>query len=200
MPSCSGTKPATYADFANQYLSYATTAAQRLQLPIAFVLCQWWKEWGIPANNPAWQKWCPEKYDPPYGWCGSFPMFYTLDDGTDAYVLQMEYYCDDVSHPNVFGQTVNVRASYNWGFGGGYVANNVYTDDGYYVTVTSQHFYGALESSGNGTSGTYAANEAIGASPWDGGHYMLHTDTYPGRQLNLILNDSGWAPQYCYVP
>jgi len=127
-------------------------------------------------------------------------MFNTLDDGTDAYVMQMNYYCDNVSHTNVFGDKVSVYASYNWGFRGGQTASNVPTDDGYNVNVTSQHFYGALESNGNGTLGTYAANEAIGASPWDGGHYMLHTDTYPGRQLNLILNDSGWAPQYCYVP
>ena len=199
MPSCSGTKP-NYAGFVSDYLSYATTAASQLGVSIAFILCQWYQEWGLPANNPAWQLWCPEKYYPPYGWCGSFPMFDTKDEGTDAYVMQMRYYCDD-SKQNVFGDTVNVWPSYNWGFRGGQTAN-CKDESGSTVPVTSQHFYGAIETGGNGTTGTYAANEAIGASPWSAGHYFRYSygDTYPGRRLNVILNNSGWAPQYCYIP
>ncbi|TEB07699.1 hypothetical protein Psch_01254 [Pelotomaculum schinkii] len=199
MPSCSGTKP-NYAGFVSDYLSYATTAASELGVSIAFILCQWYQEWGLPANNPAWQG-STMGYTT-CGSCGSFPMFCSLSDGTGAYIAQMGYYNDNSSWTNVFGNPVSVYNSYNWGFNGGQTAYNVSTDDGYYVTATSQHFYGALESGGNGTTGTYAANEAIGASPWNYGHYMSYTsgDTYPGRRLNVILNNSGWAPTYCYVP
>lgn len=196
-PTCStGTKP-NYTNFASSYKSYAINAAKQLRLPVAFVLCHWYQEWGIPANNPAWQTW--KAGLTPYGWCGDFPMFKTLDDGVTAYVKQMNFYNDNASHKNVFGDAVSISNSYNWGFRGGQKAT-IPTDDGSKVAVTSEPFNGAAQSGGSGKTGTYAANEAIGASPWDYGHYMLKSDTYPGRRLNVILNNSGWASDYCYVP
>lgn len=190
MPSCSDTKP-NYSEFTNTYLPYVSPAAHALGLPAALVLCHWYKEWGLPAYNPAWQTYVPSGMQT-CGSCGQFPMFCSLDDGTQAYIAQMNYY-NNGSHTDVFGQAVKLSVYFNDGFTGELHASNVQTDDGRYVNVTSQHFVGG------GLSGTYAANEGLGASPWDAGHYMNSTDTYTGRQLNVILNDAGWQG-YCYVP
>lgn len=206
MPICPGdpgypAKP-SYAIFASgDILSNATDAAHTLGVSIAFILCQWYQEWGIPINNPAFQtsifSQCTQ------GSCGAFPIFCSLSDGKNAYVAQINYSYKGGADPytNVFGDPVDIWASYNWGFRGEQTAT-CKDDSGGYYSVTSQHFYGAIESAGSGTTGTYAANEAIGASPWNAGHYYRYSygDTYPGRRLNVILNDSGWAPQYCYVP
>jgi hypothetical protein len=195
MPSCTGTKP-SYSGFVNSYLSYAKTASQSLGLPIAFVLCHWYQEWGIPANNPAWQT-SLEGYTP-VGYCGDFPMFQTLDDGVQAYIDQMQNYNSGNGQVDVFGQAVKLSTYFNDGFTGGLYASNVQTDTScgsgcwVHVNVTSQVF------GGGSLSGTYAANEGLGASAWNSGHYMLDTDAYTGHQLNVILNDAGWS-NYCYV-
>ncbi len=181
-----------YSNFANTYLTKAQTASRSLGLPIALILCHWYLEWGIPANNPAWQSsimgQCSQSK------CSNgFPTFCSLDDGVQAYIDQMQYYNSGQGQVDVFGQAVKLSAYYNSGFTGGLHASNVMTDSGTTVNVTSQGFSG-----GGGLSGTYAANEGLGASGWDGGHYMFNTDTYPGRQLNVLLNNAGWS-NYCYV-
>ncbi|SIR50387.1 hypothetical protein SAMN05880570_4026 [Paenibacillus sp. RU4T] len=190
------TKPSA-STFGTTYKSYAQTAAASIGVSTAFVLCQWFQEWGIPINNPAFQasqfghdlNASPDK-------CGSFFVFATLDDGVAAYADQINYSYNGGSHAwtNVFGNPVDVKNAYLNGFPGSLTATNVHTDNGYNVSVTSTHFGGKNDSGGSVSTGTFAANEMMGSSPWDGGHYMDNTDSYPGRKLNVIFNsNSTWA-------
>lgn len=137
----------------------------------------------------------------PVGTCGNFPIFATLEDGADVYMrlINNRYNGGSIAWQTVFNQPTNVKGAYENGFPGGLVAYGVATDDGNSVTVTSEPF-----SPGSILTGTYAANEMIGSSPWNAGHYMRsgspYYDTYPGRRLNVLLNNSGWAPKEELLP
>jgi hypothetical protein len=173
----------SYSDFYDRYVSYADEAAYEIGVSTAVILCQWFQEWGIPINNPAFQT--STFGQDTIGSCGSFPVFATLYDGTIAYYSQINkrYNGGTGAFTNIFGQKVDISGAYENGFTGGLKASNVKTDDGKTLpSVTSQAF----------SAGEYAANEMMGSSPWDAGHYMTSSDSYPGRKLNVILNNSGW--------
>jgi hypothetical protein len=189
-------KPSQTA-FATSYGTNASTAATSIGVSVAFVLCQWFQEWGIPINNPAFQtSTFSHPTNPSPSACGSFPIFATLADGVGAYTDQIKYsYCGGVNaHANIFGDPTNVSDAYLNGFPASKTHSAVPCDGGGTANVTSVHFAGQGTVGGNKTTGTYAANEMIGASPWDAGHYMSSSDTYTGYKLNVILNgDLAWA-------
>mgnify|MGYP006976789523 CR=1 FL=1 len=185
-------KPMLHDDFWNTYYDYAALITPFIGTSKSFVLCHWFQEWGIPINNPGFQTSTENKKT--IGKCGSFPVFETLQDGVLAYKeLMVRRYCGgDTAYTNIFGDKNNVTEAFYFGFPGGKTATNVQNDDGHTVNVTSEAFSGFLADRSI-LSGTYAANEMIGSSYWNAGHYMRGADSYPGRRLNLILNQSGWA-------
>ncbi|RUS46737.1 hypothetical protein [Cohnella sp. AR92] len=185
----------SYNDFWNSYHSLAGDLVPWIGTSISFILVHWFSEWGIPINNPAFQT-STEGYASSQGKCGNFPIFDTLQDGAYAYkeLMERRYVLPATAYSNIFGDKNNVNDAYMNGFASGKTATNVLTDSGTYKSsVSSVQFKGRLESGGTITSGTYAANEALGASAWNAGHYMLSTDTYPGAKLNRVLDSSGWA-------
>lgn len=187
------TKP-NYNDFWNSYYSYAANVTPFIGTSKSFILVHWFQEWGIPINNPAFQT--STEGQSTQGTCGSFPVFNSLSDGAYAYkeLMVRRYVSSSTAYSNIFGEQNNLNLAYLYGFAGGKTASNVKTDEGGTIgTVTSVKFGGRLETGGSVLTGTYAANEAIGASGWDVGHYMLNSDTYPGQKLNRVLNSSGWA-------
>ncbi|UFJ62242.1 hypothetical protein [Brevibacillus sedimenti] len=178
-------KKPNYSDFYDRYASYAEEAANQIGIPTEVVLCQWFQEWGIPINNPAFQTSTMGRTTEKNKSCGSFPIFASLTEGTIAYYEQIKkrYNGGKDAYDNIFGEKTNLRGAYENGFKGGLKASNVKTDDGKTLkSVTSQNF----------SPGAYAVNEMLGSSKWNAGHYMLSTDSYPGRRLNIILNNSGW--------
>ena len=85
------------------------------------------------------------------------------------------YVNSSTAYNNIFGDKNNLNLAYLYGCDCGKNAYNVKTDEGGTIaTVTSIGFAGRLESGGSVQTGTYAANEALGASGWDAGHYMLN--------------------------
>lgn len=176
-------KKPDYDTFAKKYSEYASAAAEQIGISTAVVLTQWYQEWGIPINNPGFQG---GSIGEPVGKCGTFPVYATLDDGVEAYCKQINkrYVGGKDAFNDIFGNKTIIKAAYEDGFKGGLKAFNVQTDDNKKVNVVSERFVG----------GNYACNEALGASPWNAGHYMRASkgDTYPGRRLNALLNDAGW--------
>ncbi|PUA34709.1 hypothetical protein C8Z91_33050 [Paenibacillus elgii] len=183
-----------YDTFWNDYLYYANIIVPVLGVSRSFILGVWYQEWGIPINNPGFSK-GTEGYTP-QGYCGSFPVFQTLEDGANAFaaLFSRRYNGQSTATKTIFQQTTNVSDAYYNGFPGGLKAYNVKNDDGAIVSsVISQAFAGSTQSGGSILTGTYAANEMFGASPWNEGHYMRNGDSYPGQRLNAVLNSSGWA-------
>ncbi len=73
-----------------------------------------------------------------------------------------------------------------------------------HVTATSVAYQGTNDSISNTLAyyqqqGACAVMEAMGASPWDAGHYMQSTDTEPGHKLIVIAQDSGWLDNYSAI-
>jgi hypothetical protein len=198
----------SYTTFWNDYSSDISNAANGTNIPQSAIASQWYDEWGIPINNPANQGssmgYCVSSY------CGSFPYFCSLSDGVNAYIAQVNYSYNGGSNAwkDIFGNTVNWANAYNAGFPGGLTASSTETDGGCYVTAQSQQYYGMNDvpnpPSPNQLTyyqeqGAQAAMEAMGASPWDAGHYMNCGDTEPGVKLINVAIDSGWLSSYSYI-
>jgi len=194
-------KPSPSA-FLSDYNSYITDAADGTNLPYTAVATQWFQEWGIPHNNPANQ-------GSTMGQCtsgtyGTFPIFCTLQDGVDAYIAQVNYSYNGGSNAftSIYGQPVHWSYNYQWGFAGGQVATNKPTDtSGCFQTSTSQAFFGVSDIPSGASQQQIASYqrqaieavlEAMGASPWDYGHYWSCGDSYAGSTLVSVAIDNGW--------
>lgn len=197
-----------YATFLNDYLSYAQSAANATGIPVVTVLSQWYQEWGIPSNNPG------NLINATEGYCSSgtcsngVVLFCTLQDGVDAWIANIQNLYSGGELTDVFGLSVNVPEAYQAGFPGGKTAANVLDDDGTSQTADSVEYTGTNSITSTSTEeeiiayrkdGSYATMEALGASPWDKGHYFLQGQSMPGQELVNIANASGWIDTY-YEP
>ncbi|PWI53047.1 hypothetical protein [Sulfoacidibacillus thermotolerans] len=198
----------SYSTFWNDYSSYISQAASGTNVPQSAIASQWYDEWGIPINNPANQT---SSFGYCYGsTCGSFPYFCSLSDGVNAYIDQVNYSYNGGSNAwtDIFGQQVNWSGAYQNGYPGGLSKTSVETDGGCYVTANSVHYYGLGDTPNPPSSGqlayyreqgAQASMEAMGASPWDAGHYMNCGESEPGIKLINIASNSGWLSSYSYV-
>lgn len=201
---CSATRP-DYTTFWSDYESYISTASSGAGIPMSAIASQWYAEWGIPYNNPgnvsAAEGFCTE------GTCGDMPYFCTLEDGVQAYIDTINTYYQGGSNAveTIYKKPAHWTYNWEWGFEGGQVATSVPTDDGCSQTSTSEGFYGVNDTPAGATKeqklayleqAAEAVMEAMGASPWDAGHYWSCGDTYAGETLIGIAIDSGWLYSY----
>lgn len=208
--SCPNPYPSNpgYSSFLNDYGAYISTASSGTGIPESAIASQWYAEWGIPINNPANQistfSQCTD------GTCGSFPVFCSLEDGVQAYIDQVNYSYNGGSQAfsNIYGEPVNWSGAWENGFSGNHVASGIATDNGCSQISTSREWPGIADIPYGASSeevksyheqAGYAVMEAMGASPWDGGHYWLCGQSYAGEQLTVIADDSGWYSSLDYV-
>ena len=208
--TCPSAPKPDYATFMADYESYIATAASGTNLPISAIASQWFAEWGIPYNNPgnvtASEGFCTT------GTCGTgkitLPMFCTLEDGVQAYITNVNnlYQGKSGSATTIYGKPSHWTFNWQWGFEGGQTSLKAEpTDNGCSQVSTSQAFYGVSDTPSGATKqqiqayreqASEAVMEAMGASPWDGGHYWFCGQSYAGQALINIAIDSGWLYSY----